>query len=107
MGWSLKSLIREIVLSQSFRTSSRTGEAGRKKDPENRLLHHYPARRMEAEAIRDSILSASDTLDSAMFRESIQPFRDKPNHDRRLFAGPIDGHGRRSIYIKNNLMEGP
>ena len=38
---------------------------------------------------------------------SIQPYREKENADRRLFPGPLDGHGRRSIYIKNNLMEAP
>jgi hypothetical protein len=37
----------------------------------------------------------------------VQPYRDKPNPDRRLFPGPLDGGGRRSVYIKANLMEGP
>ena len=62
---------------------------------------------MEAEAIRDSMLAASGRLDRTLFGPSVQPFRDKDYVDRRLFAGPLDGHGRRSIYIKNNLMEGP
>ena len=38
---------------------------------------------------------------------SVQPFREKEYVDRRLFPGPLDGNGRRSIYIKHNLMEGP
>src|ERR687894_3300455 len=38
---------------------------------------------------------------------SIQPYREGVIADRRLFPGPLDGLGRRSIYIKNNLMEGP
>ncbi len=38
---------------------------------------------------------------------SVQPFRAQANTDRRLFAGPLDGDGRRSVYIKINLMEGP
>src|SRR5262249_20346667 len=66
-----------------------------------------PARRLEAEGIRDVILSASGRLDAAMFGMSVQPFRDKEYADRRLFPGPLDGNGRRSIYIKNNLMEAP
>ena len=53
------------------------------------------------------ILAASGRLDRTLFGPSIQPFREKDYADRRLFAGPLDGHGRRSIYIKNNLMEGP
>src|SRR5262249_50254806 len=38
---------------------------------------------------------------------SVQPFRDGANADRRLFPGPLDGRGRRSVYVKNNLMEAP
>lgn len=103
-GWSVKKLIRMIVLTRTFQMSSRPGSVA---DPENRLLHHFPARRMEAEAIRDSILTASGRLDLARFGPSIQPYRDKANTDRRLFPGPLDGNGRRSLYIKANLMEGP
>jgi hypothetical protein len=38
---------------------------------------------------------------------SVQPFREQENADRRLFPGPLDGDGRRSVYVKNNLMEAP
>jgi hypothetical protein len=62
---------------------------------------------MEAEAIRDSILLASGRLDHGLYGPSIHPYRDKENADRRLFPGPLDGAGRRSIYIRNNLMEAP
>ncbi|MBY0524082.1 MAG: PSD1 and planctomycete cytochrome C domain-containing protein [Gemmataceae bacterium] len=106
-GWSVKKLIRSIVLSRAFRMASRPVPAAQEVDPLNRLLHHYPARRVEAEAIRDSILAASGRLDRTLFGPSIQPFREKENADRRLFPGPLDGNGRRSIYIKVNLMEGP
>jgi hypothetical protein len=105
-GWSVKGLIRHIVLSRTFRMSSRPATAT-EADPTNRLLHHYPARRMEAEAVRDAILAASGRLDRTLYGPSIQPYREKENADRRLFAGPLDGLGRRSIYIKANLMEGP
>ena len=53
------------------------------------------------------MLAASGRLDPALFGQSVQPYREKDYADRRLFAGPLDGHGRRSIYIKNNLMEAP
>jgi hypothetical protein len=62
---------------------------------------------LEAEAIRDSILAASGRLDRTLYGMSVQPFREKEYADRRLFPGPLDGRGRRSIYIKNNLMEAP
>ena len=107
MGWSLKRLIREIALSQTFRMTGTPNAAAKIADPENRLLHHFPARRMEAEAIRDSILAISGRLQPELFGHSVQPFREEPNATRRLFAGPLDGAGRRSVYIKVNLMEGP
>jgi hypothetical protein len=62
---------------------------------------------MDAESIRDSILVASGRLDRTLYGMSVQPFRETALADRRLFPGPLDGHGRRSIYIKNNLMESP
>ncbi len=106
-GWSVKRLIRALVLSRTFQQSARPSAEARERDPENRLLQHYPARRMEAEAVRDSILAASGRLDSRLYGMSIQPARDKEYADRRLFPGPLDGNGRRSLYIKNNLMESP
>ena len=106
-GWSVKRLIRTLVQTRAFQMANRPSAASKAVDPQNRLLQHYPARRMEAEAIRDSILSASGRLNSMLYGPSIQPFREQEIADRRLFAGPLDGVGRRSVYIKNNLMESP
>ncbi len=106
--WSVKRLIRRIVLTQAFQRSSQpAGVSVREIDPLNRLLSYYPSRRLEAEAIRDVILFHSGRLDPRLFGQSVQPFREKEYADRRLFPGPLDGDGRRSVYIKNNLMEGP
>lgn len=106
-GWSVKRLIRTLVLTRSFQLANQPSLRSREVDPQNRLLQHYPARRMEAEAVRDSILAASGRLDETLYGLSVQPFREKAYADRRLFPGPLDGNGRRSVYIKNNLMEGP
>ena len=62
-GWSLKKLHRRIMLSGTYRQSSRIGREVFDKDPENRLLGRFNARRLEAEAIRDAILSVSGQLD--------------------------------------------
>jgi hypothetical protein len=105
-SWSIKHLIRRIVQTETFRMSNRLAPVGKEIDPHNRLLHHFPARRMGAEAIRDSILFTSGRLDRKMYGLSIAPYRDQPNIDRRLFPGPLDGHGRRSVYTKVCLMEG-
>ena len=122
-GWSLKRLIRSLVLSETFRQSSRPASVfGVRRsgfgpnperrtpnaiDPENRRLHHFPARRLEAEAIRDSILAVSGRLDRKLFGPSIQPHRFEPMPERRLFPGPLDGNGRRSVYTRITLMQGP
>src|SRR5258706_13980039 len=92
---------REIVRSSKYRISSRSAPAAERVDPENRLLHHMPVRRLEAEALRDSILPVSETLDRRLFGPSIPPHisayqdgRGKPQ------SRPLDGAGRRSIYVQ-------
>ena len=62
-GWSTKSLVREIVLSRIYRLSSQYSEQQFLADPENELLWRHGPRRLDAEAIRDSILTAAGTLD--------------------------------------------
>jgi hypothetical protein len=62
-GWSTKRLIREIVLSRTFRLSSDYDAANFAKDPENTQLWRANKRRLEAESIRDAMLSASGQLD--------------------------------------------
>lgn len=106
-GWSVKRLIRSLVLTRTFQASNRPSNRAQEIDPQNRLRQHYTARRMEAESVRDAILATSSGLNLELYGYSIQPFREKEYADRRLFPGPLDGNGRRSIYIKNNLMEAP
>jgi hypothetical protein len=60
--WSLKALIREIVLSDAYRRSSQTSAAGMAKDPANQLLWRMNRRRLEAESIQDSILATAGRL---------------------------------------------
>jgi hypothetical protein len=63
-GWSTKELIRKIMLSSTYRMSS-TGLSGAVVvDPENKLFSRQNRRRLEAEAIRDSILTAAGGIDS-------------------------------------------
>jgi hypothetical protein len=59
-GWSVKNLIRTIVLSRTYRLSSSRGE--QPEDPENRLLAHMNQRRLDAESLRDTMLSVGGTL---------------------------------------------
>jgi hypothetical protein len=61
-GWSIKKLVREIVLSRTYRQSSTRNEAAVKADPENRLLAGANRRRLDAEVIRDAMLQISGKL---------------------------------------------
>jgi hypothetical protein len=74
-------------------------------DPENRLWHHMPMRRLDAESIRDAMLAASGRLDDTMYGPPVEPNRVAEDAAKRLYSGPIDGNGRRSIYIKMTMME--
>lgn len=106
-GWSVKKLIRLMVTSQTFRQSSEADPATLKADPQNLQWGWYPVRRLEAESIRDSILAVSGRLDGTLYGPSVEPHRSEPQEYRRLFQGPLDGNGRRSIYLKITRMEGP
>jgi hypothetical protein len=61
-GWDLKKLIREIMLSRAWQMSSQPSNDSIR-DPDNRLLSHFPRRALEAEELRDAILAASGQLD--------------------------------------------
>ena len=106
-GWSTKRLIRRLVLSETFRQGSRASTAALIADPDNRLLHHHPTRRLDAEGIRDSLLAVSGRLDPQLGGRPIRPHRFLEDPAKRLFAGPLDGEGRRSIYLEMSIMAPP
>jgi len=62
-GWSTKKLIREIVLTRSYRLGSEIPPGYKDIDPADRLIWRHAPRRLETEEIRDSILQTSGTLD--------------------------------------------
>ena len=64
-GWSVKTMIRGIVLSRSYGLASAAPTDLVKADPENRLLARHSRRRLDAESLRDAILTASGRLDPA------------------------------------------
>ena len=105
-GWSIKTLIRLLVTSETFQQSSGASAKAQSRDGDNRLLSHFPVRRLDAEAIRDTILAVSGRLDRALFGPSVDPYRETGTERRKLFKGPLDGNGRRSLYIKVTRMEG-
>lgn len=99
-GWSIKNSLRKMVLSQTFRMSSIPSESARQLDPNNSLLQHMPIRRLEAEGVRDHLLNCSIELDLTLFGPTIPiSVKDMPESRARPTDGPVDGNGRRSIYL--------
>ena len=66
-GWSLKKMIELLVSTRAYCMSSEPSKLAREIDPSNKLLQHMPARRLEAEAIRDSLFAVSGRLDTSMY----------------------------------------
>jgi mono/diheme cytochrome c family protein len=106
-GWSTKQLIRRLVMSATWQQQSVADPEAVQADPENRLWHHRPMQRLEAEAIRDSMLFVSGRLDVTLAGPPVEPHRTAEDSQKRLFCGPLDGEGRRSLYLEMTLMEPP
>ena len=82
-GWSIKDSLRFIVTSKTWQQASKPSVAALQLDPENRCWSHAAVRRLEAEAIRDSLLAVSGSLAP------------------ELFGPPADGNSaRRSVYVR-------
>jgi hypothetical protein len=102
-GWSQKTLIREIVLSATYRQSSAATPQLADRDPYNRLLARGPRVRMEAEMIRDVALSASGLLSPKMFGPSVFPLQpdgiwNQPYSSDKWTTSTGDDRYRRSLY---------
>jgi hypothetical protein len=110
-GWSLKDLHRLILTSRAYRQGGRETvrlSQAAEADPENRLLHHFPMRRLEAEEVRDSLLAVAGLLDLNMGGKTV-PLRNRQfvfNHTSKD-ATKYDSL-RRALYlpiIRNNLYD--
>jgi hypothetical protein len=101
-GWSLKSLIREIMMSRAYQMKSDENPLANERDPSNLFLHCANVRRLEGESIRDALIAISGRLDPKLYGPSI------PIHltgfmegrGRPAQSGPLDGAGRRTIYVE-------
>jgi hypothetical protein len=72
-GWDIKSLLRRIVTSATYRQSAKTSPALLGKDPRNRLLARAPRVRLEAELVRDQALAVSGLLSREVGGPSVFP----------------------------------
>ncbi len=102
-GWSVKRLIKQIVLTRTYQMASQPDDtAAEAKDPNNEWWHRMNVKRLEGEAIRDAVLAVSGRLDAKLFGPSVPihltEFMD--GRGRPGKGGPLDGDGRRSIYVE-------
>lgn len=86
-GWSIKSLLREMVLSATYRQSSHIESYAQSMDPENRLLWRMNRRRLDVESWRDAILAGSGRLDPAIGGPSVDP--SDPESTRRTVYSEV------------------
>jgi hypothetical protein len=108
--WSLKALVRYIVNSSTYRMASRPVHDAR--DPDNRLLHSQRRRRLDANALRDTMLVTAGTMDGSFLGPNIQKavkVADSNNTDLlNLEYGYVFADTRRSVYtpaFRNKRME--
>jgi len=102
-GWSVKNMIRRLVLTRTYRMSSQSNPSAVDKDPANVLLHSARVRRLQGEVIRDTMLQLAGHLDLKQFGPAVPVALTSFMQGRgRPRPGPLDGDGRRSIYISVN-----
>lgn len=88
-GWSIKTLHRTIMLSETYQQQSQSHSDGESKDPENRWLWKMNRRRLDWESLRDSLLTVSGQIDFTMGGKSV-PLLSEPFSTRRSIYGFID-----------------
>jgi len=88
-NWSVKSLVRQLVMSETWQQTSNRRPDAEKKDPENRLHARMPRSRLDFEAHRDAILAVSGRLDRTIGGKSADIAAD-PNSLRRTIYARID-----------------
>jgi len=102
-GWSVKDLVREVVLSRAYRQSSAYQKGAFETDPENRLLWRANKRRLDAESIRDSMLAVAGTINLSPRPASLAA--EVKTHSVSIIGfdksipSDLDGTTYRSIYL--------
>ncbi|MEI7984804.1 MAG: DUF1553 domain-containing protein [Armatimonadota bacterium] len=98
-NWSLKKLHKRIMLTNTYQMSGQYDTKAANLDPDDRMLWRFPRKRLEAEAIRDSILSVAGTLDRKM-GGSLMNFQPREYVTSTASSDPIDYNGnRRAVYL--------
>lgn len=96
-GWNIKRLIKQVLMSSSYRQSSKVTPQKLRDDPENILLSRGPRYRMPAEFVRDIVLSSSGLLNNTIGGPSVKPYQPKG-----LWEGATSGRGVLAKYEQDH-----
>jgi hypothetical protein len=105
LGWSIKSMHRLIMLSSTYQMSSQSDHGNEQIDPENRFLWRMNRRRLEAEALRDSVLAVAGSLNLEVGGRPVMPPLSQEEKSGLWSADqwPVTldpkEHNRRSVYL--------
>ncbi len=107
--WSIKQLIRRLVLTRTFALGNRpTNARALEVDPLNNFWHFRPVRRLEAEVIRDALMVVSGEFNSAMNGPPVPVYLNEfvIGRGRPDSSGSLEGDGRRSLYtaVRRNFL---
>lgn len=102
-AWSVKKIIRDMVLSATYRQDSRTTPSLWERDPQNKLLARGPRVRLTFEQVRDQALSVSGLLSNRMHGPSVMPYQpagiwSSVYSDERWTYSKGEDEYRRSVY---------
>ena len=86
-GWNVKRLMKQIMLSATYRQSSKVSAELAERDPENALLAHGPRFRMDAELVRDNALAIAGLLSGKIGGKSVKPYQPEGVWEAVAFVG--------------------
>lgn len=104
-GWSMKHMLKVMVMSETYRQDARSSVAQLEADPENRLLGRGPRHRMTAEMIRDNALAISGLLSETMHGPPVYPpqpsgiWRQVGRNEPKYTIAVNENRFRRGIYV--------
>jgi hypothetical protein len=84
-GWSIKAMHREMMLTEAYQRSAEYIGKNNELDPDNLLLWRFNRRRMDVEALRDTMLSVTGTLDAEVGGPPV-PLTKEENHRRTVYG---------------------
>lgn len=76
-GWNMKRLVKQIVMSATYRQSARVSKEHLEKDPENVYLARAPRQRLKAELVKDLLMASSGLLNPEIGGPSVKPYQPK------------------------------